>query len=191
MIADVTDRVILCCILLTFAATIPASAQQTSSGGGLNGRALYGYLGGGGTHAESAGGAALTAGVVGRVGALLVTFTPLDSILYPANSTGFLGDPILDTHVRCGDSSGFSFVETNQCVNATYGYSFDLAVLVPRTPLFTGAGARFERDHNQWFGAAGYAWFSRDSRTMLAIKGMFGEDLVSGVVSVGFRIAGH
>jgi hypothetical protein len=76
-------------------------------------------------------------------------------------------------------------------IDATYAFSAEAQVFVPRIPLALGAGRRFgPNDRDLWFGTAGVYWQSRSERVHVTVKAQFGDSYVSGLATLAFRLAG-
>lgn len=181
-------------IAFVFASASNASAQTpTSAGVGLR-PSLYVNFGGGGTSEERAKGGAVAFGVTVRAGLVLVTLTPADLILAPADTWPYYRDTFDNGDSVCRNSTNGQFADESNCtaVDTTYAATLDFSARIPRTPLLLGVGYRFggSPTPNLWFGTAGVVWTSSTQRLLATVKLNVGSDYYSGLATVGVRLGG-
>jgi hypothetical protein len=152
---------------------------------------LFVQFGAGGTDVPAAGGGALLGGVSVGFSRVLVSFNAGDWVLYPGDTGGYYRDYFDNGQSRCrGPNGQFATDESCIAIESLYAYSIDAVGLIPASPVLLGGGIRFEGDTKTWFGSAGAGWIRNGGKALLSLRGNFGQDYVSGLVTIAFRVAG-
>ena len=154
--------------------------------------ALFVHVGGGGTDAIETNGGAFVAGAGVRYGPVIALFTPADVIFTPASTYPYYRDSFDNGQSRCRNSLNEQFASDESCIayDVTNAMSAEALLVVPRTFVAVGGGRRFGASNDAadlWFGSAGVAWLPLGRLSVLG-KVNFGEDYLSGIVTVGLRL---
>ena len=176
-------------LLATALMALPALtlAQQTSTQRpGAN--AVWLTFGGGGTHTGARSGGAFTTGVSLQLRRLFVDVTPLDLILWSGDTYPYRSESIGGQSV-CRDTRNGQFADSSQCVNvnADYAFTTDVVLSIPRSPVIVGAGIRYDRKENPWFGVVGVQRRTGTSG-MWSIRVQAGPDYVAAIAGLAVEL---
>jgi len=122
----------------------------------------------------------------------MVSFNAVDMVPCPATI-----NPRLREIPATGNTTGLIRQNEDALANAkcdgvyaSYAYSAEVVGLLPRTPVLVGGGFRVEDKRATWFGSAGLGWIRNNGRAFIAVRGNFGKDYASGLVTFAFRVGG-
>jgi hypothetical protein len=176
------------------------AATQSKRSGSTFAPGLFVQFGGGATHTPTPSefgthgseGGLVIAGVAGGVNRVMVSFNALEMVPCPATINPRLRE-IPDRGVTIGlERQNEEALANATCdgVYASYAYSADVVGLIPHTPVLVGGGFRVEEKEATWFGSAGLGWIRNNGRAFIAVRGNFGKDYASGLVTVAIRLWG-
>jgi len=189
----VTIKTLCISSILALALATPAAAQSGvgvyDEGDRVGPVGLYLNLGAGGTKDNNIKGGSLLLGGSVKAGPILATVTGMDLLLSSGETAPYFWQSYYGV---CENADTGEFVDQSYCnaLNTRYAFSADVQVLLPRIPVAVGAGRRFGKDNDVWFGSAGVYWETPSKRLLVTGKLNFGKDYFSGLVQLGIRIIG-
>lgn len=118
----------------------------------------------GGTKADSASGMAFSLGAMAKVGPVFAEVNPLDSTMFGESTGAFQSSTdyyLGEEYETCINTQNGEEVGTSNCVPNIGGRNaptVNFGLVIPKTPLFFGAGHRFDDEFSTWYGSGGIMW---------------------------------
>jgi hypothetical protein len=138
----------------------------------------------GGTKADSASGVAFSLGGVMRVGPVFAEVNPLDATMFGKDTGAFQTETeyyLGEEREYCLNTQNGQEVGSSNCsgdIGGRNAPTVNFGVVIPRTPVFFGAGHRFDKGFNTWFGSGGIMW-QTEGRAVLTLRTNVGPDYFS------------
>jgi hypothetical protein len=148
----------------------------------------------GGTKADSFSGMAANLGGTVRVGPVFVEVNPLDGTLDTDSTFPFMtytesNDPYDDDddYEYCENVLTGDLVRDSNCEPVLRGHNaptITFGMVVPKTPVFFGAGRRFDDEFSTWYGSGGVMWNLEPS--ILVVRTNVGSNYFSMTVGLTY-----